>query len=199
MSLPDGPASLRTMLEMLPRYYNWQTAFLTAFRSDFPNLLDVEKWWALQVVQFTGLDLTQTWPVDESWRKLDDILHAPVDVRTEKTELPLRTEITLQTVLRQRASAQQVQLLQRKLRDLDLLRLRVPAEVRPTVDDYRRVLQSYLQKRGAVTITQSSGVISPQSEETIRQLNALDARRVAQAAASTATVTAATQTRPAVP
>jgi hypothetical protein len=198
MSLPDGPASLRTMLDTLPRYYNWQTAFLTAFRSDFPNLLDVEKWWALQVVQFTGLDLTQTWPMDESWRKLDDILHAPVDVRTEKTDLPLRTEITLQTVLRQRESAEQIQLLQRKLRDLDLLRLRVPAEVRPMIDDYRRVLQNYLQKRGGFAITQSGVVISPQTEETIRQLNVLDARRAALQAASLTTVTAATQTRSAV-
>ncbi len=199
MSLPDGPANLRTMLETLPRYYNWQTAFLNAFRSDFPNLLDVEKWWALQVVQFTGLDLTQTWPVDESWRKLDEILHAPMDVRTEKTELPMRTEVTLQSVLRQRGSAQQVQLLQRKLRDLDLLRLRVPAEVRPMVEEYRRVLQNYLQKRGAITVTQSGAVVGPQTEETIRQLNVLDVRREAQQAASTTTVTAATQTRAAVP
>ncbi len=198
MSLPDGPANLRAMLETLPRYYNWQTAFLNAFRSDFSSLLEVEKWWALQVVQFTGRDLSQTWPADESWRRLDEILHAPVDVRTDKTELPLHAEITLQSVLRQRESAQQIQLLQRKLRDLDLLRLRTAAEVRPMVDDYRQVLQNYLQKRGtSVTVAQSGVVVSQQTEETIRQLNALDARREAQQSASTTTVTSATQPRPA--
>ena len=52
LKLKNGPAHLRAMLQASPRYYNWQTAFQDAFRADFAQPLDVEKWWALQVVGF---------------------------------------------------------------------------------------------------------------------------------------------------
>ena len=71
LSLPDGRACLRAMVAELPRY-NWQFAFLHAFGAYFQRPLDVEKWWALQVVQFTGHDLGQTWPEEKagtSWTR----------------------------------------------------------------------------------------------------------------------------------
>ena len=69
LDLKDGPACLRAMLAELPKYYNWQFAFLHAFRAHFDRPLDVEKWWALQIVHFTGRDLAQTWAPDESWQE----------------------------------------------------------------------------------------------------------------------------------
>jgi hypothetical protein len=191
--LKNGRANLCLLLATLPRYYSWQTAFLNAFRADFPNLLEVEKWWALQVVQFTGHELTQTWAMDESWRKLDETLQSSVDVRTDKNELPLHAEVNLQTVLREHDNARQIQLLQQKLRELDLLHLRVAREVTPTVDDYRRVIQNYLQKR-----TVSGSNSGRLTEETIRQLNVLDARREALHPALPTAVTSITVPVPAV-
>src|SRR5208283_4016996 len=54
LALKNGPAHLRAMLETLPKFYNWQLAFQTAFRENFPRPLDVEKWWAVQVVSFVA-------------------------------------------------------------------------------------------------------------------------------------------------
>src|SRR5207245_2196559 len=70
LELADGQACLQSMLEELPGYYNWQLAFLHAFRAHFTRPLDTEKWWTLQVLRFTGRDLAQTWSDEESWRKL---------------------------------------------------------------------------------------------------------------------------------
>jgi hypothetical protein len=50
LNLPEGAACMRTMLEQLPLYYNWQFAFLHAFHELFPQPVDVEKWWSLQLV-----------------------------------------------------------------------------------------------------------------------------------------------------
>ena len=151
--LKNGQACLQTMLNQLPRHHNWQLAFLNAFRSHFGSLLEVEKWWALRTVQFTGRDLSQTWTSPESWRKLDEILHSPVDVRRVTNELPLHAVVDLQTIVREWESARQIPTLQRKQLELDLLRPRVALEAVPLVDDYRGAIQNYLQKRGVTSTT----------------------------------------------
>jgi hypothetical protein len=184
LRLENGQACFQAMLQGLPRRYNWQLAFQAAFRPYFQSPLDVEKWWALQVAQFTGHDLTQTWTLGESWRKLDEILRPPVEVRAGENELPLHAEVSLQTSLREWDRARQVQMLQRKLAELNLLRPRVVAEVVPLVDDYRGAIQNYLRKREASTgilffKQRRSWIYDRLAEETIQQLDALDAVREA--------------------
>ena len=184
LRLADGPACLRTMLAELPSYYNWQVAFLHAFRFHFQNSLAVEKWWALQVVQFTGHDLSQTWPAEESWRKLDEIIRSQVDVRTEKSELPLHTEVRLQTIIREWDRARQGQILRRKLAELDALRLRTAPVMVSLVDDYRGVIQTYLQKQNMsgslLSSGQRAGLVSGRApQEALSRLDALDLRREA--------------------
>jgi hypothetical protein len=182
--LKNGQACLQTLLNQLPRYHNWQLAFLNAFQPHFGNLLEVEKWWALRAVQFTGRDLAQSWPPDESWRKLDEILHSPVDVRRATNELPLRTVVSLQTVIREWEPARQIPTLQRKQQELDLLRPRVAQEAVPLVDDYRGAIQSYLQKRSGTRtdLPPRRGArteFDRLMEEAVRRLDELDARREA--------------------
>jgi hypothetical protein len=43
LKLKNGPAQLRAMLQSLPQFYNWQIAFQSAFRENFPRPLDLEK------------------------------------------------------------------------------------------------------------------------------------------------------------
>lgn len=59
LQLNDGHQCLRNFLGELPLHLNWQIGFLRAFHSHFATQLEVEKWWALQVVQFTGRDLAR--------------------------------------------------------------------------------------------------------------------------------------------
>ncbi len=101
LRLPDGRACLQAMLARLPQHHNWQFAFLEAFHTHFQRPLDVEKWWALSLAQASGRDAAQAWPLAESWQKLDQAIHAAVQVRTRTNELPLRAEVSLQTIIRE--------------------------------------------------------------------------------------------------
>ncbi|HUZ07689.1 MAG TPA: hypothetical protein VMV89_09400, partial [Candidatus Paceibacterota bacterium] len=116
LGLKDGPARLRMMLQKLPQCYNWQTAFLDAFREDFSTQLDVEKWWALQVVDFSARDPGPQWTPAASRDRLDEILSVPVEMRAASNDLPSHAEISLQAVIRNFDSDQQEPVLQARLR-----------------------------------------------------------------------------------
>ena len=152
LRFPDGRACLQTMLARLPQHYNWQFAFLEAFHTHFERPLDVEKWWALSLAQAGGRRVAQAWPLAESWQKLDQAVHAAVQVRTRANELPLRAEISLQTMIREWDPIRQTQALNNTLRELGLLRLRIAQEYGGLVQDYRQAIEAYLQQRdrGAV-------------------------------------------------
>jgi hypothetical protein len=145
MNLKEGPACLRAMLAELPDHYNWQFAFLHAFNAYFQRPLDVEKWWSLQIVHFTGRGLAQDWPKEESWQKLDEILHSPIEVRTSTNELPLRSQASLQTMIREWDGPRLADALVEKQRELDQLRLRISPTLLGLVDAYRQALAVYLQ------------------------------------------------------
>ena len=199
----NGPACLRAMLGELPEHYNWQLAFLSGFHSHFQTALDVEKWWALQVAQFTARDLIQTWTQEESWKKLDEILHPPVQIRTEAGELPSRNTVSLQSIIREWDGARQAQVLARELHELTLLRLRVAPGLWSLVDDYYQALESYLRKRDSSDSTiqfgkQTNPIPNRFAEETLKQLNALDTRREALRPSPQNPVATAAETIPAV-
>jgi hypothetical protein len=182
LALKDGRACLRAMIEALPQHYNWQFAFLRAFHSYFQRPLDIEKWWALQTLQFTGRELTQTWPPAESWQKLDELIRSEVQIRFGTNTLPVHGQISLQTIVGEWDSSRQGQALQAKLHELGLLRPRVATELVPLLDEYRRVLASFLQNRegsGSVLPFRKKAAARHLTEETMRQLAELDRQRLA--------------------
>jgi hypothetical protein len=177
--LPDGRGCVRAMLAQLPQHYNWQFAFLRAFNGFFERPLDVEKWWGLSVAQATGRDIVEPWTLEESWQKLDQTIHAVVQLRAGTNEQPLRAEITLQTVIREWDSARQTQALQSMLRELELLRRRMDQAFVWLTQDYSQTLATYLQQRdhaGSVLSTKKAGRRRA-VEAAVQQLDALDARR----------------------
>ena len=184
LRLKDGRACLRAMLDELATCYNWQTAFLRAFHTHFERQVDLEKWWALQLVHFTGRDPAQTWSSEESWRKLDEVLRTPVEVRHTRDELPGRAEISLAAVIHEWDFIRQSQTLRTKLRGLDFVRLRVSQDLVVLVDDYRRWLAAYLDKRDYPgMILPASKIASPGAKsivrEALKQLSELESRREA--------------------
>lgn len=144
MRFQDGRDCLRTTIEELPNYLNWQMAFLRGFRTHFTKLLDVEKWWALQVDFFNNRDAHGMWSSSESWQKLDAILRTPVEARRDLKELPQSTEIPFKTVLSEWEFQQQEPVLTTKLTELDSARGRVAPEFVSLVDSYRRFISEYL-------------------------------------------------------
>ena len=178
----DGRACLRAMLGELPKFLNWQMAFLRAFQPHFQRQLDVEKWWALQIQHFTGRDASGLWSATDSWVKLDEILHAPVQIRREKQDLPALAQVPLTSVIREWDFVRQSQTLQAKLRELDGARLRVASDLLPLVEEYRRTLADYLAKRDkagqdlAVGKTPAPGA-NAVVREALKKLETLEAQR----------------------
>src|SRR5262249_33600919 len=153
--------------------YNWQFAFLRAFNPYFQRPLEVEKWWALQVLNFTGRDLTQTWSAQESWQKLDELVRSEVQVRVGTNELPLHVAVSLQTMIQEWEPTRQNQAFETKVHELELLRPRVAPSLIPIVDEYRRILLSYLEGQKNPKKARSRKVVT----QTLTELNALDFQR----------------------
>jgi hypothetical protein len=181
LGLKDGPAQLRVMLQKLPRFYNWQIAFQDAFREDFPSPLDVEKWWALQVVDFSARNAGPQWTPAASRDRLDEILSVPVEMRAASNDLPSHAEISLQDAIRNFDPDQQEPILQARLRDLELTQFRMAAPLDALAGGYRRAIKDYLdgenppaQRLGRHTLppSQKNG-----ADETVKKLDALDAQR----------------------
>jgi len=182
LNLRDGPAHLRAMLQSLPRFYNGQTAFQNAFSTDFPRPLDLEKWWALQVVSFVAQDPGARWTPAVSREKLTEILGMPVEMRTASNALPSRTGISLQAVIRNFDSLKQTMILQTKLRDLELAQLRMAPQLAVLTAEYRLALAGYLgqnKQTGTIFYGNKRVLVIPKasSGDTLKKLDALDAKR----------------------
>ena len=177
LRLDDGAASLRRMLlTEMPGRLNWQTAFLQAFHSHFPRLLDVEKWWALICTGFSEADPSQPWTGREYWHKLQEALDVPVDVYLAPSRMPAKARVTLQEVIQQWDAAAALPALlktirelqglqwvssrrdlnldasaaspssQRNPRGLETLQLRMSRELSPLISRYLTVLLNYVNQ-----------------------------------------------------
>lgn len=183
LKLEGGPADLRAMLQLLPRYYNWQTAFQNAFRADFAHPIDVAKWWALQTMDFAGRSPGPTWTPAVSCEKLDQILSVAVDFRTSSNALPTHAEVTLQAVIRNFDSSCQTVILQTKLRELELVQLRMAPPLAVLTAEYRAAIADYLgghrEQASRFRFGNASSPAFPEAntQETVRKLDALDARK----------------------
>jgi len=181
LNLPEGAACMRTMLEQLPLFYNWQFAFLHAFREIFPQTVDVEKWWSLQLVHFTGRELSERWTAEESWQKLDESIRSAIQFRVGTNEQPLEADVTLQAIIRDWAPTRQMAALDSKMRELQMLRPRLVSELGPLVDEYCQVIAAYIQNLNHPGFALPFGKYA-NSRRTVNQvllrLDDLDARRV---------------------
>jgi hypothetical protein len=182
LRLDRGRTCVLGMIEQLPRNLNWQFAFIRSFNPHFQRLLDVEKWWALRASHFIGRDLTQYWTPAESCRRLAEALGPTVHVRSTENELPMPAEVSLQAIIRDWDLPIQIQVLKEKTRELEVLRLRVAADLAPLVEEYRLTLENYLQqaiKKPLPLPFFRKGPLRRAASAAIQKLDALDARRLA--------------------
>jgi len=182
LRLRNGPAHLRAMLAALPGCYNWQTAFQGAFRENFPRPLDVEKWWALQVASFVAHSSGSRWTPAVSREKLDEILSVPVEVWTASNTLPVRTVLSLQTVIRNFEPSRRTAILETRLRDLQLAQFRMAAPLAALTEGYRQAVAGYLGENQNIPQPRWSKHPVPQKTSargTLKKLDELDAQRQA--------------------
>ncbi len=181
LDLKNGAADLRAMLQALPQFYNWQLAFRTAFQNDFASPLDVEKWWALQSVDFVSRgDDGPQWTPSVSAEKLDEILTVPIDYRAASNNLPMYSEISLQMAVGNFNPQLQADILREKVRELDLAQLQMAPQFAVLNSQYRAALADYLGDEISAS-TVSRWIKHPPTpaspRKTLERLDALDARR----------------------
>ena len=180
--LRNGRNCMRGMLDQLGRYRNWQTAFLQAFDAHFSRVLDVDKWWELQTVACQEKGLATTWSPADSLHKLDEVLHVPVQLwQGTNTDGP-RAVLSLQSFLAQADDRRQLDCLPLKIRQLQDLPLHLSPTLVPLAKDYEKTLSTYLRQRRQVragNYAQRLGTVDRERlvQSTVRELDALDARR----------------------
>lgn len=187
LALHNGGAKLRMMLQALPRYYNWQTAFWSGFHENFSSALEVEKWWALQSVIFMSRSPGPQWTAASSREKLNEILSVPVEFRAATNSSPNTVEVSLQTVILNFDAARQAEILEAKLHDLEMAQFRMAPSLAVLTAEYRNVLAAYLGEGRPTrkeTLVNKRPVAKASARETLEKLNTLDARRRAIALAA---------------
>ncbi len=172
LAVDYAPAKVRSFLAQLPACENWQAAFFDAFRENYRAPLDVEKWWALRVVAFAARAPGPLWTPAFSRDQLEAALAVPVSLRNGSNALPSYAEITFQSVLRNFAPPRQREILQARLRNLELVQLRLTPELAAIAAGYGQVLAEYLGERKQGFFRRRPGPAA-----TLKQLDALDLRR----------------------
>jgi hypothetical protein len=180
--LPNGRERLLAMLSELPQCLNWQTAFYRAFHSFFQQPIDVEKWWAVAVINAAGREQWQSLPTELTLEKLDAVLRLSVQVRPTPEALPAPANLTLQEFIQQWEYAAQRVLLPSKIGQLAALHSSAAPQLAPLIHQYREALQWYLQqhsKSGADSLAAAAQPIRPilLVRRTVQKLNALDKQR----------------------
>jgi hypothetical protein len=175
----DGRACLVSMIAQLPEHWNWQTGFLLAFHSHFDQLLDVEKWWGVNSVDFTKGYKAQLWSPADCRKKLRDSLDVPVEVHFGADRMPVEAKITLQEVIRQWRPADALNAIQRAIAGLKFLVPRATPELRPLTELYLKTLLDYSSATRVSALEQPLGMHAPSllniaKAEAIKQLDALD-------------------------
>ena len=163
LTLPNARSQLGVMLSQLPKHLNWQIAFLNAFHQHFPRMLDVEKWWSVVLVNFSGLDSANAWSVGVALDKIEQTITPPVLINEKPQVLPRRVNLPLQEIIDRFDYLRQRLLLQDVIRQLRVLRVLTPPSVVSLLDDYRHVLEIYLEQRDHAGVGRSlSGLARPE-------------------------------------
>lgn len=147
LGLKDGGRCLGQVIRNLPRFQNWQFAFLKGFERHFPSLLDAEKWWAINSLHLGGRGAYEKWTFAESLRRLDAALVVPIQWRVSEDSEVVREEIDLATIITSMEYTQQQTVLARVISGLFNLELRAAPRTVQLVADYRFTLEKYVTDR----------------------------------------------------
>ncbi len=147
LNLRNGAGKMRALLAQLPRCLNWQTAFFAAFQQDFQRPSEVEKWWALRVVNFAAHNVGTQWTLASSNDELAERLAVPVAIRNSSNSFPVHAEFSLQDAIRSFSPEQCDEVLSARLRDLELAQFRVATPFAALTSGYCAALADFLGDR----------------------------------------------------
>ncbi len=182
LSLPEGSSGFVTFLQTLPMTLNWQTAFFRAYSRHFQRPLDVEKWWALKLFEFTSRDHRQTWTPLVSLTRLEVQLITHLEWHSSTNSLPSPRSLRLQELLRDRTLDVQKQALTAKLFELQALQVNLAPDVAEIAERYREIVSKFLEGRNRLQTqfdTRLSETVRFDNlvRPALRELDQLDATR----------------------
>ncbi len=180
LRMPDGVARMKDFLSILPSRWNWQVAFLDAFKPHFYSMRDVEKWWSVTVASITGRTETKTLTFEESLKKLDDIVDSPVKIPirtgviegTNSVQTAVVRKFPIQQIITQFGYSQHKQILKEKADELSVLMQQSHPALRKLIEDYRLALVNYLTRRYRAGYESDSPKLI--ARETLNRLDKLD-------------------------
>ena len=182
LRLRNGRDSLREMLLRLPGNLNWQTTFLQAFNAHFQRLIDADKWYSLSIASVSGRDQLSRWPLETTFKQLDEILSTPVQVRLTPSELPIQTSVTVQRIVTEWEFDRQQPVIAQKAARLKALHPRAAEELGELVLGYARVLEAHANGRSFKLPAAADGQtdvskLPARIRNVVRELDELDASR----------------------
>jgi hypothetical protein len=161
LETPNGRQRFGRFLQLLPRTWNWQTAFMQAF--EFRSMLDVEKWWSLTVIEFTTRDQRQAWSQEMSLGKLDDLVRVRVEHRDATNALPEVRLVELKTIFADNDADLQQQAAESMVSQLKYTSAHMAPPVAAIALGYQKTLEFYLQTH--------------RRSDTLRRIEGLDQQR----------------------
>jgi hypothetical protein len=151
-------------------------------------MLDFEKWWALTWIDFRGRKDSQTWSTALSLDKLRTLLSSSMETRVSNDSLPVRQDVSMQTLITKTDFNLQEQVIRQKLKQLFFLKFNLSTDARALAALYEETLKSYLDKR--ITSGYQPGLKQDDNardhalvRELLKDLDALDQQQFAVMAA----------------
>lgn len=181
-NLPQGSQRLTAFLARLPRYLNWQSAFLDVYAPAFPRLLDLEKWWALTAQRLGATAGESNLPARLGAAWLEDLVVVEVVVRAARNAPPQRRRLNFQQILTDWDYPNQRAIFIQRSRALRRLAMSAMGDVRAVVEGYASVLENYLAGRDRLRYQpglrgQGPALLASLVASTVARLDALDTRR----------------------
>ncbi|MBP5760529.1 MAG: hypothetical protein J6W90_04050 [Verrucomicrobia bacterium] len=147
LNLPDGKARYCHNLRLLKNYRNWQLAFLEAWKGQFSNLTDVEKWWALVLVTSRKDSGRNAWTLKQSIEKLNEILaEASVSTIAQINQPRHPSTIHLQQIAESWAPMVQIYFFERIAAQLKAFELAADPVVAELAGRYRITITDYIRQ-----------------------------------------------------
>lgn len=180
LEMPNGRQKFANFLQLLPRTWNWQVAFMQAF--GFPRMLDVEKWWSLTLIDFTTRDQRQAWSMETSLRKLDELLQTRVEYRNGTNALPELRLVDLKSVLQESDATLQRQAIEGMVAQLGYTTPFMAPQVGAMALAYKKVLENFVQQRNGINVRPTLRMTTEAQkqmfiDETLRRVAELDQKR----------------------